>query len=62
MKEIEFTIKPDGTVDMEQTGFEGKECTKTAEELIKILGTDVKNVKKPEWFKTQKVKIHQQTR
>ncbi len=32
-KEIEFTIKPDGTTEMDLQGFEGKGCHDVAEQF-----------------------------
>ena len=60
-KEIEITIKEDGTLDLDQLGYEGKECAGAIDDIIKLLGTEVKNVKKADYFKQQKVHINQRT-
>jgi hypothetical protein len=58
-KEIEISIKPDGSLSIDQIGFEGKDCSGAIDALIKALGKEVKNVKKQEWYKDQRVRIHQ---
>ena len=57
-KEIEITIKEDGTVDLDQFGWEGKSCDGAIEDLIKVLGKVKKTNKKPEY--NRNVKIYQQ--
>ncbi|MFW6173330.1 MAG: DUF2997 domain-containing protein [Elusimicrobiota bacterium] len=61
-KDIEIEITPDGEVNMDLIGFEGKGCEKVADELIKILGKNKLETKKPEWYKKQKVKMQQRRR
>lgn len=58
-KEIEFTIKPDGTVEVDQIGWEGKACTNDISDILNVLGKEKKNVKKKEYYKDQKQTINQ---
>ena len=44
MKEIEITINPDGTAEIELDGFKGKGCSQAMDELLK--GLDAKIVKR----------------
>jgi len=57
-KEIDITINPDGTIDFDQLGWEGKECDGAIDDLIKAIGKEMSSKKKTEWRK--KVKIKQQ--
>jgi len=52
MKQIEITVKPDGTVKLDATGFQGGACKKTTEPLRKMLfGTKpIKEELKPEFY------------
>lgn len=50
MKEIEFTINPDGTVEIDQIGWGGEGCHQVAEDLVKVLGTKVKQTKKIDYY------------
>lgn len=55
-KEVEITIKEDGTIDIEQLGYFGKECAGDVDDLIKTLGRETHKKKKPEFHsKTQTV-------
>ena len=58
-KDINIEIGTDGKLIMDLDGFEGKECEKIADELIKILGSDATEKKKAEWYKKQTVRINQ---
>ena len=58
-KSIDIIIKPDGTMDFDQIGYEGKICSGDIDELIKQLGTKIKTTKKQEYYKQQKVKLNQ---
>ncbi len=57
-KEIEYTIKPDGTVEVDLQGFKGQGCSQTADEVMKNLGKDINKDKKREYFDTEKVRIN----
>lgn len=61
-KDIEIEITPEGEVNMDLIGFEGKDCEKAADELIKMLGRDKVETKKSEWYKKQKLKLQQRRR
>jgi hypothetical protein len=58
-KEIEITINTDGTVEIDQIGWEGKACEGDINDLIKLIGKESKKTHKREWYKKQKVNIHQ---
>ena len=58
-KEIEITIKTDGTLDINQEGWEGKNCEGAIDDIIKLLGKEIKTTRNKDWFKQQKVKINQ---
>lgn len=58
-KEIEYTIRPDGTVEVDLQGFKGQGCSETADEIIKKLGSDLKENRKREFYETEKVRINQ---
>jgi len=54
-KEIEIVIEKDGTVNIEQTGWEGKGCDGAIDDLVNSLGKVTSKKKKKEYHK--KVKI-----
>lgn len=56
MKKIEVTIRPDGTVEVEAFGYQGKSCEK-ATEFIEEMGTVAKKRRKPEWYQAEKTGI-----
>ena len=58
-KEIEFTIKPDGEVEVDQKGYEGKKCVNDVKEILDALGREKKTVKKKEYYRDQKVRLSQ---
>ena len=58
-KEIEFTIKPDGTVEADQIGYEGKGCAGDIQDILNALGGVKKTTKKQEWRKDNNVRIQQ---
>lgn len=58
-KEIEFTIKPDGTTEIDLQGFEGKGCHEVAEQFEKLLGKSIKQERKREYHKQTKVRVQQ---
>ena len=58
-KTIKILINGDGTVEIDQIGWEGKECGKDVEGLIKALGKEVDNKKKQEYYKDQKAQVRQ---
>jgi hypothetical protein len=58
-KNIDITIKPDGTIDFDLIGYEGKGCEGDIDEIINAIGKKVTTIKKREYYKTEKVKINQ---
>lgn len=58
-KFVDVIINPDGSVAIDQIGFEGKSCSGEVEDLVRILGVETQKNKKPEYYKQQKVKINQ---
>ena len=54
-KEIEIIIETDGTLDIDQIGWEGKQCDGAIDDLAKSLGKITEKKKKHEYHK--KVKI-----
>lgn len=56
---IKCTINEDGTIEIDQIGWSGKECGKDVESFIKALGKEVQNTKKPEYYKENKVSVKQ---
>jgi len=50
MKEITFIIKPDGTVEIEASGYSGRECTEDTEAFEEVLGEVTDRKKKPEMY------------
>jgi xanthine dehydrogenase molybdopterin-binding subunit B len=58
-KEIEYTIRPDGTVEFDLQGFKGQGCSETAEQIIKKLGKDSKRERKQEYYQKDQVRINQ---
>lgn len=58
-KEIEFTIKPDGTVKADLLGYEGKGCQGDIQDILNALGGKAKTTKKQEWKRDKKVRVNQ---
>ena len=58
-KELDITINEDGTISIDQIGWEGKGCDGAIDDLIKVLGKVVKTKRKQDFFKEQKIKISQ---
>ena len=58
-KEVEIIINEDGTLTVDQLGWEGKACDGAVDDLIKLLGREVKAEHKQDWYKAQKVRINQ---
>lgn len=58
-REIEFTIKKDGEVEVDQKGYQGKECSGDIQEILNKLGKEKKSIKKKEYHKVENVRINQ---
>jgi hypothetical protein len=56
-KEVDIVISKDGTVSVDQIGWEGKACDKSIDDLLNAIGTKVKTKQKKEYYTKQKVKI-----
>jgi len=58
-KTVTVLISEDGTIEFDQQGYKGKECSGDIADLIKAIGDEKKVVKKPEYYKDNKVQIRQ---
>jgi len=58
-KTVTVLINKDGTVEVDQKGYTGKECSGEVDDLVKALGEDKKVVQKPEYYKDNKVQVKQ---
>ena len=59
MKEIEFTINEDGTIEVDQIGYKGKQCVGDINSILKALGREKKTVRKQEYYDGNAVRISQ---
>jgi len=50
-KEITIIINDDGTIEIDQKGWKGKDCHGSIQDLINALGKKIKTTKKKEWNK-----------
>jgi len=58
-KEIDIVINTDGTIEIDQLGWHGKTCEGAVDDLVKLLGKEIKKERKQEWHKHQKNQLHQ---
>ena len=58
-KFVDVLIKKDGTVEVDQQGYTGKECVNDIADLIGSLGVDKKVDNKAEYYRQQRVEIRQ---
>ncbi len=58
-KTIKVLINDDGTMEFDQVGYHGKECKGDIDDLIKAIGNEKTRIKKPEFYKDQKVQVRQ---
>ena len=58
-KTIKVLINEDGTVEFDQIGWTGKQCSGEIKDLIKAIGKETKVTKKREYYKDTEVHIHQ---
>lgn len=58
-KEIEFTIKPDGTVEADLLGYKGQGCAGDIQDILNALGGKKKTTKKQEYKRDKKVRVSQ---
>jgi len=50
-KKITIIVNDDGTIEIDQIGWKGKDCHGAIQDLINSLGKEVKITKKSEWNK-----------
>ena len=58
-REIEFTIKQNGDVEVDQIGYEGKVCSGDVQDVLNAIGKEKKVTRKKEYYRDQKVRIAQ---
>ena len=58
-KTVNVVISGDGTMTTDIIGGNGKDCEGILDDLINAMGTEKKRTKKPEYYKDNKVQIHQ---
>ena len=58
VKTVKVLINGDGTVELDQKGWAGKECNGSIKNLIDALGKEKQVTKKPEFYKDNKVRVH----
>lgn len=58
-KTIKVLISDDGTIEIDQIGYQGKECQNDIQDLIDAMGEEKKTIRKPEYYKENKVRIQQ---
>ena len=56
---VTVLINEDGTVEFDQIGYKGKECSGDIQDLINEIGDEKKVTRKPEYYKDNKVQIKQ---
>ncbi len=58
-REIEFTVRPNGEVDVDLLGYEGKNCVNDVKEILNALGKEKSVKKKREYYRDGKVQVSQ---
>ena len=58
-KSIKVLINEDGTVEFDQIGWTGKQCSGEIKDLITAIGKEKEVIKKQEYFKDNEVRIQQ---
>jgi len=56
---IDIVINPDGTVEAEAFGYNGKGCADDISEILRGMGTKLQSKKKTDYFDKQKVRTNQ---
>lgn len=56
-KEVDIIIGKDGTVSVDQIGWEDKACDKSIDDLLDAIGKKIETKQKKEFYAKQKVKI-----
>lgn len=57
-KEIEIIINNDGSVEIDQIGYQGKQCQNDIEDLINAIGIEKSKSRKREYYQKQKEKVN----
>lgn len=60
MKEenVQFTIKPDGTIEVDQIGYKGKSCVGDIDNILNALGKEKTKKQKEEFYQKEKTKLN----
>ena len=58
-KTIKVLINGDGTVEVDQIGWNGKACSGDISDLLDVIGKEKKVTKKQDYFKDNKVEVQQ---
>jgi len=58
-KEIEIIVDENGSISIEQIGWEGKNCENAIDDLIKALGTETETIKTKEYYTKAKNTVKQ---
>jgi len=58
-KEMEIVVKPDGTVDIDMIGYQGKGCSEEIIKLLDAVGGKSKKKQKSEFYQKEKVQVQQ---
>jgi hypothetical protein len=58
-KTVKVLINEDGTVEFDQIGWTGKQCSGEIKNLINAIGKETKVTKKREYYKDAKIHIQQ---
>lgn len=53
-KRIKIVFRKDGSLVVEAEGYTGGTCLERSEELLRMLGTETKSEKKPEFYLEEK--------
>jgi len=59
VKTIKVLINEDGTVEFDQIGWTGKQCSGEIKDLINAIGKETKVTKKQEYYKDNEIHIQQ---
>ena len=58
-EKVEFTIKPNGEVEIDMIGFKGSSCADEVKTFLDALGGSAKSTKKNEFYQKEKVQVKQ---
>ena len=58
-KTVKILINEDGTVEFDQIGWKGKQCSGEVDDIINAIGSKKEVTKKKEYYKDTKVRIQQ---